>query len=164
MIHPILMFLTARLPMRAIEVGDQPYLQRYYIGTLLGATFYLHRFLNGDSERLTHNHPWTWGRAIVLRGSYVEFRVTDLGPRGAVGRRRRVRWYNVIDGNHFHCVLRPEPDTWTLFFHGPRARVRLGGVSIPKGWGFLEGREFVPVAGADDPTAWHKTAGVRGHD
>lgn len=164
MMHPILMFLTARLPMREIEVGGQPYLQRYYVGTLFGVTFYLHRFLNEDSERHTHNHPWTWGRAIVLRGSYVESRVVDLWARGALTRRYRVRRYNVIDGSRFHRILHPEPNTWTLFFHGPRARVRLGGASVPKGWGFLEGQKFVPYDGTGAPTAWHKTAGVRGHD
>ena len=146
MINRLLYQLTARLPCRLIpRAENEPYLERYYVGQLLGVTFYLHRFVSSDEEPHLHNHPWNWGRALVLAGSYDEEYVTDLCPHatpsggsGCLTETHRVRWWNKVNGNHFHRIANAQPGTWTLFFHGPRSQVRLGQCSKPKGWGFLE--------------------------
>lgn len=135
----LLYHLTAKMPARLIKLDGRPYMERYYVGQLFGVTFYLHRFVASDSERHLHNHPWTWGRALVLAGHYIEECVTDLSPNapgGCVVERRHVGWWNRVDGNHFHRLSWVKPGTWTLFFHGKRARV--GPNHRAKGWGFLE--------------------------
>ena len=141
-IHRILFNFTKRLPCRLIKVDENPYLERYYLGQLFGVTFYLHRFVSGDSERHTHNHPWTWARSIVLSGSYVEDFVTDFcafADGGFIAESRRVRFYNRINANYFHRIREAKPNTWTLFFHSKRAMLNRNGMaSRLKGWGFLE--------------------------
>lgn len=128
--------LTASLPCRLINTPDGPYLERYYLGALLGRTFYLHRFVSGDSERHLHNHPWdAW--AVVLCGAYDEEVAVDLcpaAPNGVLSTHRRVRWFNRIPSNKFHRIHRPARGTWTLLVHGPRVRRPDGGL---KGWGVL---------------------------
>lgn len=141
MINKLLFAITARLPARLINVNGAPYLERYYVGQMCGATIYLHRFVSADRERHLHNHPWVWGRALVLSGSYGEEVVTDLTTQVADGctmLRRRVRWWNRIDGNHFHRIADAAPGTWTLMVHGPRKVRRFGMTSRLLGWGFLE--------------------------
>lgn len=140
--NKILFKLSAGLPCRLIALDSGPYLERYYLGQLWGATFYLHRFVSSDSERHLHNHPWAWGRALVLSGGYTEEYVTDLCPEagesGCVTETTRVRWWNRVNGSHFHRISDAAPGTWTLFVHGERARVRKGACSVLKGWGFLD--------------------------
>lgn len=151
MLNKLLMLITHHMPLRVIPINNRPYLERYYVGQLFGATFYLHRFLTPDAERHLHNHPWGWGRSLVVRGSYNEEVVRDLSADGPLTSTRRIRWWNVVNGNHFHRIADAKPDTWTLFFHGPR---------VPgKGWGFLEGREFVPFSSASE--GWWRTASSR---
>lgn len=162
MINRLLYRLTSRLPCRLIQVEGRPYLERYYLGQLLGATFYLHRFVSSDRERHTHNHPWGWGRALVLCGGYDEEVATDLSsaaPEGYVVETRRVRFWNLVNGSHFHRIANAEPGTWTLFFHGPRARVGIR----QKGWGFLhkegECAVYVPFQpGRGEGSGWWRTA------
>lgn len=133
--------LTARLPCRLIaQEGGTPYLERYYLGQILGVTFYLHRFVGSDGDRHAHNHPWTWARALVLSGGYIEEAVTDLTTStdaGYMSELRTIRWWNKINGNHFHRIVGVEPGTWTLFFHSKRQTVQKGCCRVPKGWGFL---------------------------
>lgn len=156
--------LTARLPARLITIDGCAYLERYYLGQLWGATFYLHRFVSSDSERHLHNHPWRWGRAIVLSGGYDEERVADITtacPAGCLTEVRRVSWWNVVNGNTFHRVANAAPRTWTLFFHGERQRVHCGMVSRPKGWGFLSKLEndlvvFQPATSPANVRWWEK--------
>lgn len=143
MLDKILFKLTGGLPCRLIpRAPGRPYLERYYVGELLGATFYVHRFVSSDEEPHLHNHPWRWSRSAVLSGSYVEEVATDIcpaaGSSGCVTETRKVRWWNRVDGNRFHRITQAEPGTWTLFFHGPRQRVKVGQCSKIKGWGFLE--------------------------
>lgn len=152
MIHRILYRLTAHRPARLIKLDGAPYLERYYLGSLFGVTFYLHRFVAADGERHAHNHPWTWGRSLVLCGWYDEEAVIDLTPAtltGYVSEIRRVNWWNHINGNHFHRIAAAAPNTWTLFFHGPRAVLPGGAL---KGWGFIEtGPPSDVVAFRQDP-------------
>lgn len=162
MINRLLYKLTAGLPARLIKLDGVPYIERYYLGTLLGVTFYLHRFVSSDSERHLHNHPWTNGAALILAGGYVEERVIDLCPftdSGCITESKYKRWWNRVDCNTFHRISDAKRGTWTLFMHGQR--VRLGDGRL-KGWGFLgsaapwsHGKPnpvtvFTPYAGGED--------------
>jgi len=165
--HNLLMKITAKRPVRRIDVNDAPYLERYYMGRLFGVTFYLHRFRSSDSEPHLHNHPWKWGRSLVLAGSYIEERVVDLAPAtlsGCLVAWNRVSFWSKVNGNDFHRIASAKPDTWTLFMHGERQRVDAGCASVAKGWGFLEktgdGVLFTPAPANHQPEWWH-TADTR---
>lgn len=139
--------LTAGRPCRLINIADKPYLERHYLGQALGVTFYLHRFVSGDSERHVHNHPWARGCAFILAGSYTEEVATDICPAsgnaaGCVTERVRRRWFNVVNAATFHRIHDAAPGTWTLFCHGKRERVGpvlAGSLTLRrlKGWGFF---------------------------
>lgn len=136
----LLFKLTGGLPCRLIKPDDQPYLERYYVCTVMGRTYYLHRFVSADAERHMHNHPFD-GTSVVLAGSYTEEVATDIcahaGRSGCVTESHRVRWFNSVPGSKFHRIRDAEPGTWTLFSHGPRLTVNLGMAERIKGWGFL---------------------------
>ena len=138
MINRFLFWLSARLRIRKIDLASGPYLERYYLGRVLGVTFYLHRFVSSDSERHLHNHPWGWGGSLILTGGYTEERALDLcpaaGPSGCLVKYIERRWFNVVNGNTVHRIHNARPGTWSLFFHGPRVEV---GEQL-KGWGFFE--------------------------
>lgn len=139
----LLMLITARLPMRIINDGKRPYLERYYLGTLFGWRFYLHRFVGSDPDRGLHDHPWLTAYSLILSGWYWEELRTGT---------RRVRWLNRLTGDTFHRVVLPKyPDydglhergflmveqpCWTLFCHR---------VARVKPWGFLK-----PIEGEVD--------------
>lgn len=135
----LLMAITDRLPMRIINDGNRPYLERYYLFSLLGWTFYIHRFVGSDPERGLHDHPWRKAYSIILSGWYWE--QTRMGIR-------RVSWFNSLTGDSFHRVILPgkgwlqislddkkklqcdreKIPCWTLFFHTTKN---------VKPWGFL---------------------------
>lgn len=172
MLNRLLFRLTANRPCRLIKLNDRPYLERYFVGQLLGVTFYLHRFVSDDSERHLHNHPWTRSLSLILCGSYVEEHVVDFCPHagssGCVTRRDLRRWWNWVPGNLLHRIHDAKPGTWSLFMHGQRARVNHGMTSSLKGWGFIESlyvvglhdvTVFKTYHGSGDLT-WWKTAPV----
>jgi hypothetical protein len=113
--------ITNHLPCRIISDGPRKYLERYYLFTLFGVRFYLHRFVGSDPDRGLHNHPWRWAGSVILSGHYIE--ETHYGTA-------RVGWVNGLVGDTFHRVILPEGvnEVWTLFFH--RAHKA-------KSWGFL---------------------------
>lgn len=127
----LLYWLTGFLPARLISDGTRPYLERYYVGTLFGWRFYLHRFVGSDPDLGLHDHPWRRAFSIVLSGWYREQRRDGM---------RIVRWFNTLTGDTFHYIVLPnegkrtpsgeliELPCWTLFFH------RVGNV---KSWGYL---------------------------
>lgn len=167
-IDALLFKLTGRLRCRLIKPADQPYLERYYVGTLFGRTYYLHRFVSADAERHMHNHPFD-GLSFVLSGSYQEEVAVDIcpyaGASGCVTKSGRVRWFNRIPSTHFHRISDAEPGTWTLFVVGPRITVDCGMALRLKGWGFLSceyvGAEqvtvFKPYPPADRLDWWRDT-------
>lgn len=164
MINKLLYRLTAGLPCNLIKINGAPYLERYYVGSLLGVTFYLHRFVSCDGERHLHNHPWESSVAVVLAGSYLEQIATDIcphaGPSGFLVELRRVRWFNRIPGNKFHRIVSVAPGTWTLFCHSPRQRVGRGMASVEKGWGIAEREGNVTIfrPHISSPANWPETA------
>jgi hypothetical protein len=117
----ILMLISGNLPCRIISEGRRKYLERYYLFTVFGVRFYLHRFVGSDPDRGLHNHPWRWAASLLLRGYYFE--ETHYGTKA-------VRWINGLVGDSFHRVILPPgiTEVWTLFFH--RAEKA-------KSWGFL---------------------------
>lgn len=127
MIRRLLLWLSARLPVREIKHQGEPYLERYHVGTLFGYwRVYIHRFVGSDPDGL-HAHPWRWGFTAILVGWYTEQR--RFGHRV-------VRWCGFVNGDTFHRVIKPEgADVWTLFIHSPRIMR----------WGFLRQRAGVTV-------------------
>lgn len=157
MIARLLFALTARLPCRLIAIGEQPYLERYYVGQVLGITAYLHRFVRADDERQVHDHPWRWAVSLILAGGYLEERVTALCPdRGWLVALRRMRpgHVNTIGPGDFHRITKTRPETWTLFVHGARF----------KSWGFYERLEGIRTIVYHQPldaassAAWYRRA------
>lgn len=130
MLNKLLYKITENLPCRiiAMEKGT-PYLERYYIGCVLGVSFYLHRFVGVDGDNHVHDHPWSWAKVIILTGYYFEEVVVALDIKEGWISRIVVRsWYNSLDPQTFHRILTTRPGTWTLFFHGERVKT----------WGFLK--------------------------
>src|SRR3546814_20047607 len=122
MMHALLYRLTDHLPARIISDAGQPYLERYYVGTVFGTRFYLHRFVASDPDRGWHDHPWPWAFSIILSESYLE--ETRAGTR-------HVRWFNFLVGDSFHRVIlrqrygRTLP-VWTQFAHRAKRVKRWG--------------------------------------
>lgn len=145
----LLMWITSFLPARVISDNGQPYLERYYIGTILGVRIYLHRFVGSDPDRGVHDHPWAWARSIVLAGWYWEELRTGT---------RQVRWFNSLTGDTFHRIIKPEgmPDVWTLFYH-KGGDVKPWGFLRPLGTGTAVWSEYV-LGGKGKETAWWRTA------
>lgn len=161
-----LFWLTAKLPCRIISDGDTPYLERYYLCTLFGVRYYLHRFVGSDPARGYHDHPWPWAISIVLSSYYWDARRSGV---------RRVAWFNWLLGDSFHRVILPQKDVrhwvdgklvtkadipcWTLFFHSAK---------YVKPWGFLRKRDDqteqawvphnFPGTGHGTSTPWWLTA------
>lgn len=157
MLRTLLFRLTAKRPCRLIKIDDQPYLERYYLGSLGNTTFYLHRFVSSDDERNVHDHPWRWSAALVLAGGYLEERLTHFDPNTGWGSRFRRLFpgrINYINPRAFHRITAPKPDTWTLFMHGKRI----------KSWGFLEktdrGLEYLLPAKCRGHRKWWQTAPI----
>jgi hypothetical protein len=131
MMQKLLMAISGRLPCRIISDGDKPYLERYYLCTILGVRVYLHRFVASDPDRGLHDHPWRWAFSVILLGWYYE--QTRYGIR-------KVRWFNKLTGDTFHRVIlfgagsgdqldyETPTQVWTLFMHQAERA---------KPWGFL---------------------------
>lgn len=144
----LLFWITSFLPLREINDGGVPYLERYYLFTILGWRFYIHRFVGSDPDRGLHDHPWARAYSFILNGWYWEQTRSGIRP---------VRWFNTLVGDNFHRVVLPQRKTpyyeyiqgrktivgyldtlqyqpcWTLFIH------KVGDV---KPWGFLRPETF----------------------
>ena len=112
-----------------LDENGRPKIHRYYvIGT--GKTFgvFLHHFVGSDSPTQFHDHPWTWGVSLIVRGGYLEERRTRESTM-TVRRWLGVGPLNMLRPGIFHRVeLRDDRPAWTLFVHGPKVRQ----------WGFLD--------------------------
>ena len=140
-----LFWLSGHLPCRIIAEEGSVYLERYYLFTLLGWRFYLHRFVGSDPDHGLHDHPWSRAFSIILAGWYWEH------TRSGV---RRVRWFNALTGDTFHRVVLPDSiwgrhpaPCWTLFFHR---------TEYVKEWGFWR-----PFPTGTDPGAKMFTPYIR---
>lgn len=146
MIRRLLMRITKNRPMKTIWVADAPYLERYYMGQILGRQIWLHRFIRGDAERHLHNHPWR-AVSVVLCGWYCEH---YLSKGVTFSRFRRPLSAARIGMQRFHRVADVDAETWTLMLVG-RER--------SPDWHFFDGgRSQQMVASRAD---WWRTAGRR---
>ena len=118
-------------PARATIAGGDgtPKLHRHHLfGT--GKTFgvILHHFVGSDSPTEFHDHPWSWGVSIVLRGGYTEER------RGRLDSTRTRRWlgpgrFNLLLPGIFHRVELRESSTRMDLVH---SRPEDSKVGIPR--------------------------------
>lgn len=109
---------------KAITLDGKPYLTRYYIFSNRFFGLYLHEFHSSDGDRDSHNHPWLFAISFILRGWYIEQRLT----RGLSDEYQTS--INFIPGYCFHRISDISTGLTTLFFRGPQ-----------KGyWGFLRSR------------------------
>ena len=155
---------VANRPMRVIEVGGKPYLERYFIGTWLGRKIWLHRFVSEDAERTVHNHPWT-ALSVILTGGYSEeVARRALAPSNDKRHYRFVLNYsyhdliapsiNLITAKHMHRIVSVMPNTWTLMLVGKRHG---------RGWSFFTADSH-GVCEAQQPATdanWQRTARTR---
>lgn len=104
----VLYWLSGWLAFREISEDTRLYLERYYLFTVLGWRFYLHRFVGSDPAGSLHDHPWKLAFSIILAGWYWE--ETSYGTR-------KVRWFNWMVGDSKHRVVLPH-STNAYFEHG----------------------------------------------
>lgn len=137
-----LLDITADLPMKQIDVDDQPYLQRYYAGQLTrgfsaGHDIWLHRFMSEDADRHLHNHPFN-ARSYVLLGGYTETVLRD--PKSKQSMIDMLRRQGSINRYMLHNLIR-EPDLHML-------------------WESFEDDRSYAEALRIDPFRWHRISHV----
>lgn len=162
--NKLLFWLSGNLRCKIIKGDDkQPYLERYMIarwGKNGEHTIFLHRFLDSDSDRGIHDHPWD-SKSFILAGGYNERRlVKDGNKEKVIIRDIKPGTFNKIGKNDFHqIILKKKTPAWTLFYHGPRV----------KHWGFqyynvnadgsIERADFAPYTDNTKPEEkWELTA------
>tara|TARA_A100001388_G_C28544001_1_gene391628 strand:- start:71 stop:517 length:447 start_codon:yes stop_codon:yes gene_type:complete len=111
------------------RIGDEPYLERYYLFLRDRKTFpfniFIHRFLKSDPDDL-HDHPWAFF-SIILSGGYWEYTETEKSWRGPLSSR-------YAPANTFHRVELDKdiPYCWTIFI--PFMSTREWGFKTINGW------------------------------
>ena len=111
------------------RIGDEPYLERYYIFLRDRKNFpfniFIHRFLKSDPDDL-HDHPWAFF-SIILSGGYWEYTESGKSWRGAFTSR-------YAPANTFHRVELDKniPYCWTIFI--PFMSTRDWGFKTINGW------------------------------
>lgn len=118
LVRKLLERVSKELPAHDIRHNGRPYLRRYYVGTLFGVRVYLHHFVGSDPDGL-HNHPARFGASFILAGYYFEERRFCPQPYP-----RRVRWFNIVNGDTMHRVIVPSELEATIEFSE----------AIPGGW------------------------------
>lgn len=164
LMNRILMFLTSFLPCRLIDIGGEPYLERYHVARIFGRTIYLHRFVSCDGERNVHDHPWR-SASLILCGGYREelaFKSFLLGRQvmWSAFRWRYALSYSFFSALHIHRIDAVLPMTWTLFVTGRRIKDVYG---KERGWYFYQiiGNRPFAIPAESGPKDWHKRAGNR---
>jgi hypothetical protein len=112
---------------KTVHLDGDPYLTRYYIFNTRFFGLYLHHFHRPDADRDLHNHPWLFAISYILRGNYVETKLSRGLEYVSHGRGS----FNLISGSCFHRIALITPGLYTLFMRGPRV----------KKWGFLRANE-----------------------
>ena len=149
--HEQLMLITATMPMKTIEVGGLPYLERYYIGTLPnGDQEWLHRFLRADSEPHLHSHPWD-ADSTILCGTYCEEVQRSNCHKFKIWHHEGRQ--NIITTYKIHRVVDVEPNTWT------HMRVYAGREPV---WYFIDDNG-VKTEMKTSPIDWWKDCKPRGY-
>lgn len=155
----LLYFVSDHLPCKIIR-GDKkhPYLERYYLCSVFGRRFYLHRFLGGDVDEALHNHPWRKSCSWLLTGGYLEFISRRKSPDdyydlNIESRKLRAGSVNRIDSDCLHRIVKAKPETWTVFWH-TIPRVQPWGFVVDESDGTTRFEEYANGRGPD----WYKRA------
>lgn len=156
MLADILFSLTRNRPMRLIEVGGGPYLERYHIASVFGRRIWLHHFVRDDKERHVHDHPWS-AVSLVLCGGYTEELGEVIADRMVLrDRTLTAGQINVIKSTTRHRIKTVQPGTWTLMLVSKRHG---------SGWWFYEPEPDGTVTRSqpygDTRPDWHRYAGDR---
>lgn len=131
LMNKLLYKISGLLPCKIIKgENGQPYLERYMVarwGKDGEHTLFLHRFLDSDSDKGIHDHPWD-SKSFIVAGGYEEERlIVENGQEKVIKRDVLPLSFNIIKKDDFHrIVLKKKVPAWTLFYHGPRV----------KDWGF----------------------------
>ena len=151
LMNKVLFKISEKLPCKIIkgELG-QPYLERYMVarwGKNGEHTLFLHRFLDSDSDKGVHDHPWD-SKSFILTGGYNERKlIKETDKEKVILRDIKPLSFNVIKKDDFHqIILKEKTPAWTLFYHGPR--VKHWGFQyydfLPDGSSEISKKEFVP--------------------
>lgn len=160
-----LLRLTAKMPMKQIDINDKPYLQRYYAGETACGThdIWIHRFLSEDGDRHVHNHPFV-ACSIVLSGGYDEqihgkqhrTREASLVAESVVAAldfltpTMFIGHQAMIDPFHWHRIENVLPETWTLMIVNKKR--------LPF-WYFMDGGKYTQMKSS--PVDWWIGCGKR---
>lgn len=126
---------------RDIVLDGSLYLRRYILWgnggdentpQYLGHSGFVHRIYRPDIERHLHDHPWTWGLAVILKGGYDEER--QIGDR-VVKCSYREGDLNLLMPGTYHRISEVQEGTWSLF---------LCGAKHSNSWGFLVDGKHMP--------------------
>jgi hypothetical protein len=110
---------------------------RWYLFRTPWLRIFLHRIELPDADRYPHNHPWTWARALILRGGYLEYRHGTIAmltrERVSPSGQGAYEWFapgdwNKLTRTDYHRIEHVSDGTWTLFFAGAHTGA---------GWGYL---------------------------
>lgn len=131
MLNKMFFWLSGFLRCKIINGEDgQPYLERYMLLRYKEHVVFLHRFLDSDSDRGIHDHPWDQSFSFILAGGYNEKRLvvnSKTNKEEVIIRDIRPMSVNNIKGNDFHQILlKPRVPAWTIFYHAKRTKT----------WGF----------------------------
>lgn len=110
--------------------------------------WYLHHLTAPDYDPEEHNHPWERAETRVLRGGYTE-------SRSGIRRARLPGDCAGFSGSTFHRITSVLPNTWTLFYAGPKHG---------RGWGFADGRKARDPNGKQAPARTCYACGWREGD
>jgi hypothetical protein len=106
--------------------NEDPYLVRWLLCEFKGYKIYIHKFLRSDMDRELHNHPWSFGLSLILKGGYIEERLV-LGTPVTSHVYLPGDW-NWISPECFHRVDLITNEAWSIILVGPRVRE----------WGFVD--------------------------
>lgn len=166
LVNKLLYWISGFMKCKLIKGEEgQPYLERYMVarwGKNGEHTIFLHRFLDSDSDKGIHDHPWD-SKSFILSGGYNEKRlIQDNGIEKVIVRDIKPLSFNTIKKNDFHqIILKPKTAAWTLFYHGPRV----------KHWGFqyydqlpdnlIHKKDFSPFVDKTNPDEkWESSAKI----
>lgn len=98
---------------RLIGLGDDIYIDRWYVIQTPWFGIMFHRIFRPDNQRDLHDHPWSF-LSFIVRGSYIED--TPDGPKF----RCLFNYKRAEDAHSIRQVSRSP--IWTLVFTGPKRR------------------------------------------
>lgn len=109
-----LLKLTMHMPMRAISINDERYLERYYVcSNEAGEQTWLHRFVGADGDRHFHSHPWR-ASSRILCGGYREECIFAGEFKRVFTHLYNAGDTNIITPGTLHKIVKIEPFTWSM--------------------------------------------------